>query len=99
MISSGFVFRGIEAAKVATSLFRYRIGSGRPEGGVDEIAAGGGAGEGRTERTRGGAESGRSTCGGCEEYRVGLSIPGDVGGSGSDDGVACVAEALGTGVG
>jgi len=44
-------------------------------------------------------DSGRSTRGGCEEYRVGLSSVGEVGGSGGAEDGTCVGKELGTGVG
>jgi hypothetical protein len=74
------------------------MGSGRLDcgaaTGVDGVTE-----TGRADLARGSTESGLSTSGGCEEYRVGLSIPGDVGGSNSGSGAACVGNALGTGVG
>ena len=54
---------------------------------------------GRADLARGSTDSGLSTSGGCEEYCVGLSIPGDVGGSTNGSGAACVGTELGTGVG
>jgi hypothetical protein len=49
------------------------------------LAAEGTPDEGRTDLARGSIESGRSTRGGCDEYRVGLSSEGEVGGSGKGE--------------
>ncbi|MFZ1865786.1 MAG: hypothetical protein WAU39_16295 [Polyangiales bacterium] len=72
------------------------MASGRRGGGG---AAGGAPDDGRAERARGSMDSGRSTRGGCEEYRVGLSSVGEVGGSGGAEDGTCVGKELGTGVG
>jgi hypothetical protein len=72
------------------------MASGRRDG---ETAEAGAPDDGRAERVLGSTESGRSTRGGCEEYRVGLSKVGDVGGSGGAEEGTRGGKELGTGVG
>ena len=72
------------------------MASGRRD---DGVAAGGAPDDGWGDRVRGSMERGRSTRGGCEEYRVGLSSVGEVGGSGTVDDGARVGKELGTCVG
>jgi hypothetical protein len=58
-----------------------------------------GVSDGRNERGSGLIDKGRSTSGGCEEYRVGLSTAAEVRGSGRGEEGSCVGNVLGNGLG